>query len=149
MYLEAPGVPKSYATFTAHGVLMAVVLIVEDEVFIRQNAEWMIEDLGHSALLAGDADEALAHLATPRQIDALFVDVRLGRVAQGGYGIADHAIHSRPHLKVLYTSGSALSGDMTDQFVGGGRFLQKPYSGEQLETALAGLFEPVMPPVSP
>jgi len=124
---------------------MAIVLIVEDEVFIRQNAEWTIGDLGHATLLASDADEAFAHLSTPNQIDALFVDIRLGRVAQGGYGIADHAIQLRPELRVLYTSGSPLSGDMTDHFVGGGQFIQKPYSDSQLETALTLLFQPVAP----
>jgi len=124
---------------------MAVVLIVEDEVFIRQNAEWMVEDLGHNALLAGDPDEALASLCAPGPIDALFVDIRLGGVAHGGYAIANHAIQARPRLRVLYTSGSTLTGDMADRFVIGGRFLQKPYSSEQLEAALAELLEPVTP----
>ena len=131
--------------FGAVGALMAVVLIVEDEVFIRQNAEWMVEDLGHSALIAGDPDEALACLAIPDPVDALFVDIRLGGVADGGYAIADHAILARPDLRVLYTSGSTLSVDMLERFVRGGRFLQKPYSSAQLETALAGLLETVAP----
>jgi CheY-like chemotaxis protein len=122
-----------------------VVLIVEDEVFIRQTAEWTIEDLGHSALLAGDPDEARTQLSSPHQIDALFVDIRLGRVAFGGYDIADHAIQFRPDLRVLYTSGSSLTGEMTDHFVGGGQFLQKPYSSAQLETALATLLAPATP----
>ena len=124
---------------------MAVILIVEDEVFIRQNAEWTIEDLGHGALLAGDPHEALACLAKADPIDALFVDIRLGGVADGGYEIADHAIRRRPGLRVLYTSGSTLTGDMTDRFVTGAQFLQKPYSGEQLEAALAVLLEPATP----
>jgi len=124
---------------------MAVVLIVEDEVFTRQNAEWMIEDLGHSTLLAGDPEEALAHLAKTGEIDALFVDIRLGSAVRGGYAIADQAILARPGLRVLYTSGSALTADMADHFVGGGRFLQKPYSGGELETALAGLLPPLAP----
>ena len=45
---------------------MALILIVEDEVFIRQAAEWTMEDLGHDTLLAGDLREALAHLRTRR-----------------------------------------------------------------------------------
>jgi CheY-like chemotaxis protein len=122
---------------------MAVVLIVEDEVFIRQNAEWMVEDLGHSALLAGDPEEALICLSTPGRIDALFVDIRLGGVAHGGYAIADHAVQARPDLRVLYTSGSTLTDEVAKHFVRGGRFLQKPYSSEQLEAALADLLETV------
>jgi hypothetical protein len=45
----------------------------------------------------------------------------------------------RPNLRVLYTSGSPLTVAMSDLFVGGGRFLQKPYSSEQLETSLGEL----------
>jgi len=142
---EAPGDSNSNVVFDASGVLMAIVLIVEDEVFIRQNAEWTIADLGYGTLLASDANEAMTHLSAPHQIDALFVDIRLGHVARGGYGIADHAIQNRPQLRVLYTSGSPLSGEMTDHFVGGGQFIQKPYSDSQLETALALLFQPVAP----
>ena len=113
--------------------------------FILQSAEWMIEDLGHSTLVASDPDEAQAQLSKSVQIDALFVDIRLGRVTLGGYDIADHAVRSRPGLRVLYTSGSPLNCEMTDQFVDGGQFLQKPYSGGQLETAIANLLEPVAP----
>jgi hypothetical protein len=39
---------------------MAVILIVEDEVFIREMAEMMIQDWGHHTLCAGDVDEALS-----------------------------------------------------------------------------------------
>jgi len=112
---------------------MAVILIVEDEAFIRQNAEWVMEDLGHDILLACDLDEALVHLSALGAIDALFVDIRLSALALGGYEVANQAILLRPELRVLYTSGNSLTSDMTDQFVRGGRFLQKPYSTKQLE----------------
>jgi len=42
---------------------MAVILIVEDEVFIREMAEMMIQDSGHHTLSASDVDEALSFLA--------------------------------------------------------------------------------------
>ena len=45
---------------------MAVVLIVDDEVFIRQIAELMIQNMGHETLAASDMDEALAHLQSPQ-----------------------------------------------------------------------------------
>ena len=44
---------------------MAVILIVEDEVFIRQIAEMVIQDWGYHTLVAGDVDEALAILRSP------------------------------------------------------------------------------------
>jgi len=110
---------------------MAVFLIVEDEAFIRQVAEWTIGDLGHNTLLAGDLAGALSHLSTSH-VDALFIDIRLSTLAQGGYDVANQAVKLWPDLRVLYTSGSPLDADMAVMFVSGGQFIQKPYSPEQL-----------------
>jgi CheY-like chemotaxis protein len=41
---------------------MGVILVVEDDVFIREIAEMMIQDWGHDTLAASDAGEALAFL---------------------------------------------------------------------------------------
>jgi DNA-binding NtrC family response regulator len=118
---------------------MAMILIVEDEVFIRQAAEWTIGDLGHDTLVAGDLAGALSHLSTSQTIDLLFVDIRLGTLALGGYDVANQALALRPGLRVLYTSGTPLTAEMTEQFVGGGQFLQKPYSPEQLGLSVGAL----------
>jgi DNA-binding NtrC family response regulator len=114
--------------------LMAVILIVEDEMFIRQAAEWTVGDLGHDVLMACDLAEAVAHLKGPQPIDALFVDIRLDRLALGGYDVANQAIKFWPALRVLYTSGTPLTDEMSALFVDGGKFIQKPYSSEQLES---------------
>jgi DNA-binding NtrC family response regulator len=118
---------------------MALILIVEDEVFIRQSAEWTIEDLGHHTLVADDLAGSLAHLSGPERIDALFVDIRLSRLAGGGYDVANHAVELQPRIRVLYTSGSSLGAEMTDLFVPGWRFIQKPYSKGQLENSIKDL----------
>jgi CheY-like chemotaxis protein len=118
---------------------MAVILIVEDEVFTRQMAEWTIEDLGHKALVAGDVASALLQLSASQQIDALFVDIRLDALASGGYDVANQAISLRPGLQILYTSGTPLSAEMTVLFVDGAQFLQKPYSPAQLEFSVGKL----------
>ncbi len=114
---------------------MAVILIVEDEIFIRQVAEFTIGDLGHQTLLASDLASALAHLAASH-VDALFVDIRLSSLAQGGFDVANQAVRLLPGLKVLYTSGTPMNVAMADMFVGGGQFLQKPYSPAQLEFSM-------------
>jgi DNA-binding NtrC family response regulator len=128
-----------YAAFTPFGVLMATILIVEDEIFIRQSAEWTLDDLGHSPLMAGDLADALVHLSGSGPIDALFVDIRLSALAFGGYDVANQAIKIRPGLRVLYTSGTPLTDEMSGRFVGGGRFLQKPYSPTQLGASVGEL----------
>jgi len=115
---------------------MATILIVEDEVFIQQQAAWVVEDLGHDSLLACDLGEAIEHLLAQVNIDILFVDIRLHELALGGYQVANQAVMLRPGLRVLYTSGTTLSAEMTDRFVDGGRFLQKPDSHVHLESAM-------------
>lgn len=116
---------------------MAVILAVEDDAFILEYLGWTIEDIGHISLLASDLIQALTYLSAQHHIDILFVDIRLNSLEFGGYDVANHAIALRPHLPVLYTSGSSHSEDMTARFVPGGRFLQKPYSPEQLGSSIA------------
>ncbi|WP_397402826.1 response regulator [Phenylobacterium sp.] len=118
---------------------MAVVLIVEDEIFIRQNAEWIVEDLGHVSLSAGNLVEAIVHLSAEAVIDALFVDMRLGEFPRAGYDVANKAIVMRPGLRVLYTSGTSFNAEMIARFVPGGRFLQKPYSPAELGSSMEQL----------
>lgn len=117
-----------------------VILVVEDEPFILQILEEILEDIGHSALAVSDLAGALAHLVTAQTIDALFVDIRLKTLAFGGYDVADQAVGLRPLLPVLYTSGSPLTEAMTGRFVPGGSFLQKPYSPDQVEASIAAIF---------
>ncbi len=132
---------SKHAESALDGPAMAVVLIVEDEPFVRQSAEWVLADLGHSLLLACDLGEAFEHLAHGQQIDALFVDIRLSDLEHGGYDVANRAITLRPDLRVLYTSGAPLHAGMTDRFVLGGQFLQKPYSPDQLELSIMELLQ--------
>jgi len=87
---------------TAERVVMAVILVVEDDVFIRQVAEMMIQDWGHDILSAGDVDEALSLLRSPQHIDALFTDIYLKNSVLGGCELAHQAIALRPKLRVLY-----------------------------------------------
>ena len=119
---------------------MAVILIVEDEMFIRENAEWVIEDLGHTIFSAGDVAGSLLHLEGADNIDALFVDIRLDTASHGGYEIANRAVKSKPGLRVLYTSGTQISAEMKALFVEGAHFLQKPYTEHQLQNSIEGLF---------
>ena len=118
---------------------MAVILIVEDEVFTRQVAEMMIQDWGHDTLSASDADEALSFLRSTRHIDALFTDIYLKDSVLGGCELAHQAIELRPELRVLYTTGNFVTDKMKALFVEGTQFLRKPYTPHQLEGCVAAL----------
>jgi CheY-like chemotaxis protein len=125
----------------AERLSMAVVLLVEDDVFVRNIAEMMIGELGHHTLAAGDIEEALALLCSDQPIDALITDIRLKSATQGGFELAQQAMRLRPTLRVLYMTGSSLSAEMSALFVEGGHFLQKPYSEIQLQHSVERLLE--------
>ena len=118
---------------------MAVILIVDDEVFIRGFTELMVQDLGHKTLSAGDIDEALVQLQSLQHIDALFTDIRLKSMVLGGFELAHQAIKLRPKLRVLYTTGGSLTDKMTALFVEGAQFMQKPYTPVQLQNSMKEL----------
>ena len=118
---------------------MAVILVVEDDVFIREIAELMIQDWGHHTLSATDVDEALLLLRTPQHIDALFTDIRLKNAVLGGYELAHQAIELRPTLRVLYATAGPATDNMKARFVEGARFLEKPYTPFQLHDCFATL----------
>ena len=118
---------------------MAVILIVEDEYFVREIAVSTAEDLGHEVLSATDVEEAMSYLRSLRQIDALATDIRLKDAFRGGYEVAREAVVLRPNLRVLYMTGSLITEMVKDLFVEGAQFLQKPYSQNQLENSLKAL----------
>src|ERR1700682_4236536 len=117
----------------AESTLMAVILIVEDNVFIREVAEMMIQGWGHRTLSASDGEEALSLLRSPQHIDALFTDIYLKTEVLGGCELARQAIQLRPNLRVLYTTGNSVTEKMKALFAEGTRFLRKPYSAAHLQ----------------
>ncbi len=118
---------------------MAVILIVEDEMFIRDIAEMMIQDWGHETLPASDVQEALSILRSPRHIDALFTDIYLKTAVLGGCELALEAIKLRPNLRVLYTTGNSVTENMKSLLVAGTHFLAKPYTEQQLQDSVENL----------
>jgi len=118
---------------------MAVILVVEDEVFIREFAEMMIQDWGHQILSAGDVDEALAHVRSPQHIDALFTDIYLKTAVLGGCDLARSALKLRPGLRVLYTTGNRMTETLQALFAEGTHFLRKPYTEHQLRGSVENM----------
>jgi CheY-like chemotaxis protein len=130
------GVGSAVADRRREDVLMAVILVVEDEMIIGQVARLTIEDMGHKVLAASDADEAITILRSCAELDALLTDIRLKTAALGGYTVAEQGRKLWPQLRVVYASGSPLTDQVKVPFVEGAHFLQKPYSQEQLATAI-------------
>jgi len=116
------------------------VLVAEDEPTVRALAESIIGELGYATFSAASAREALAVLEDGAPITLLFTDINMPDPPDGidGLELARVAVERRPGLRVIYTTGGALTDGMTALFVEGGTFLQKPYTRERLIEAVRG-----------
>ena len=119
---------------------MAAILLVEDEEQVRVLAESFLQTVGHTTLSAGSVEQALALLAGPEPIDLLFTDLIIQGENEAGLSLATKAVEMRPKLKVLYTSGQAVTDGMVALFAENSAFLPKPYTVEQLGTILGMKF---------
>ena len=119
----------------------STVLVVEDELTVRELAVSIIENCGYTALSAANAREAIALLETERPIEILFADINIpdGPEALDGLGLGRAAREFCPGLRVLYTTGGAKTDGMIAFFVVGAGFLQKPYTRDRLINALDAL----------
>src|SRR5262249_9797033 len=130
-----------WGNFAQKGEIVAVILFVEDEEQVRVLAESFLQTAGHKTLSAGSIDQALALLGGPEPIDLLFTGLIIQGDSEAGLALAAKAVEMRPGLKVLYTSGQAVTDGMVALFVTNSAFLPKPYTVEQLGTVLSIKFD--------
>lgn len=117
---------------------MARILIVEDEEQVRVLAESILQEHGHDTLSASTIEQAMALLGD-QQIDLLFTDIGLHDDLQAGLRLGQDAKERVPGLPVLYTTGQGITDGMQALFVEPFGFLAKPYTADQLTTAVANL----------
>jgi CheY-like chemotaxis protein len=115
---------------------MATILIVEDDLFIRELTAMTIQAWGHETYLASDLGEALVVLRSLQPLDVLFTDMYLKATPFAGCDLAHRAIALRPELHVLYTTGNFITDEMKASFVEGALCLRKPYTPEQLHDSI-------------
>jgi len=82
------------------------VLIVDDEPSVRMLVAEVLQDLGYTALEAGDSIAGLKLLQSDARIDLMVTDVGLPG-GMNGRQLADAALERRPGLKVLFITGYA------------------------------------------
>jgi CheY-like chemotaxis protein len=114
-------------------VVKSIVLVVEDEMFIRLDAVDIIESAGFCVLQAANADEAIKLLETRLDISVVFTDIDMPG-SMDGLKLAA-AIRGRwPPIKIIATSGRFNIRD--EDLPAGGRFFPKPYFAAQVTAAL-------------
>ena len=103
------------------------VLIVDDNMEVREVMAVIVGSLGYQVLTAGDAAEALEQIRSQRNIDLLVSDIVMSG-GVNGYELAERARALRPGLPVLLMSGYPAGSVEKCNFP----ILHKPYRREQL-----------------
>lgn len=112
------------------------ILVVEDDQEVGAVALQFLRQLGYPSLYAADAEQALDTLRDHPEVDLLFSDVVL-KGSMNGVELARQALHKRPHLAVLLTSGYAPHAlPLGDALAQGIELISKPYRLEQLARML-------------
>ena len=102
------------------------VLVVEDEILVREVLCDDLRDAGFQVDEAENGDEALA--ALQRGFDTLLTDIRLpGRLT--GWDIAEAARQAMPGIQVIYMTGYAPD---APRLVPGSRLVSKPCTGSEI-----------------
>ena len=112
-----------------------LILVVEDDAFLRSLTAEFLEDCDFSVLQAETAEEAIRLLRANRRIGVVFSDVQMPG-DMDGVDLADWIGRELPRVKVLLTSGKVGRGE-----VGEWPLLAKPYRLGELEGQLRGFLE--------
>ena len=108
------------------------VLLVEDDIGVREYATGVLEDLGYAVLAASGGTEALRILSKTARVDMLFTDVVLGG-GMTGKQLADEIAKQRPALPVLFTTGYTRNAIVHHGRLDAGvHLLNKPYTQRDL-----------------
>jgi CheY-like chemotaxis protein len=132
---DAPGVARSQAAALPE----ETVLVVDDEPTVRMVVAEVLTDLGYAVIEAADAEAGLALLRSNVQIDLLVSDVGLPG-GMNGREMAEAARQYRPELKVLFITGFAETGTLSqDRLAPGMQVMPKPFAIEELAARIRTL----------
>jgi PAS domain S-box-containing protein len=117
-----------------------VVLVVEDEVAVRDLVIDVLQDLGYRAMEASDGPAGLKILQSDLKLDLLISDV--GLPGLNGRQLADAARKHRPDLRVLFMTGYAENATIASGFLDPGmQMITKPFAIEALATRIRDMIE--------
>ncbi|WP_156295704.1 PAS domain-containing protein [Methylobacterium aquaticum] len=117
------------------------VLVVDDEPTVRMLVTDILEDLGYSAIEAGDSAAGLRVLRSDVRIDLLVTDIGLPG-GMNGRQMAEAARETRPDLKVLLITGYAETAILGNGSVSPGMaVLTKPFSIETMAARIRSIIE--------
>jgi two-component system cell cycle response regulator CpdR len=108
--------------------LSRVVLVVDDELLVREITASMVEDLGCEVITAASGTDALEKLSGDHRIEILITDINMP--GMDGYELAERATRLRRQLRVIVLSGREADG-------GGFPLVRKPFLAQDLKRTMA------------
>ena len=115
-----------------------VVLVVEDEFFVRCDIASCLRDAGYVVVETDSGEEAMAMCKSDMSIDMVFTDINLVGTASG-LDVAECYRMERPDVPVLYTSGKVID---ERRRVPRSLFIPKPYRSIEVLDAFQRLRTP-------
>lgn len=121
---------------------MAQILIIDDDVTLRQALTKHLERAGHDVRQAADGDAGI-RACERRAADVAIVDIFMP--GQGGLHTIDRLRRAWPTVKIVAISGVPSAGLLDvgghAAAMGADRFISKPFEAEHLVTLIATLLE--------
>lgn len=114
--------------------MSGIVLVVEDEPFIRMDVSLHLEDCGFQVLQAANATEAMTIISLHPNIDLLFTDVRMPG-EMDGLELARWVMAHHLDMAVMIASGE-LGRETAMRELCGARAFTKPYKLDVVTEAM-------------
>src|SRR4051794_1833611 len=110
---------------------MATVLVVEDEIFIRELVTDELREAGFSVVAVRTADDAIAILETRQDIHLVFTDIDMPG-SMDGLKLAAAVRERWPPVHIIITTGKVRPLEIPANSI----FIPKPYVGENVVAAM-------------
>ncbi|MGB0041519.1 MAG: response regulator [Terriglobales bacterium] len=138
--LPRPSRSEQISEGRAGGSWPRIILLVEDEPFVREATRSILESVGLEVLSAADATDALkVYKESEHAIELVMTDMILpGRT---GRQLGEELRQLSPKVKVLVTSGYTHAEYAADEPHSNTYFLAKPYSRQVLVNKIAEIFD--------
>ncbi|MES1200010.1 MAG: response regulator [Pseudomonadota bacterium] len=114
------------------------MLVVEDEIIVRQSIAGYLRDGGWSVLEAASGDAAKAIFLSGAAIDIVFSDVQMPG-AMDGIGLARWVHDNHAGTSVLLTSGVAVMSGIPEDVCPQNSIFRKPYACEAVAARMHAL----------
>ncbi len=122
------------------------ILIVDDEVDIREILQFNLENEGYKIDLAESAEEAIKKLTPDHRL--ILLDVMMGGIS--GFKMADQLRKSGNYTPIIFLTAKDTENDMLTGFsIGGDDYISKPFSIKEVIARVKTVLKRTALPITP